>query len=65
MLCAYGLTLIVGVDLNFRLMSQKKHRNTTGILICKSTVTVKCRWKYIVAKCGWGRDKMVRFKVVE
>ena len=31
----------------------------------KNHVTIKCRWKDIVAKCGWARDKMVRFKLVE
>ena len=31
----------------------------------KNHVTIKSRWKYIVAKCGWEKDKMVRFKLVE
>ncbi|PWA72131.1 hypothetical protein CTI12_AA275330 [Artemisia annua] len=31
----------------------------------KNHVTMKYRWKDIVAKCGWEKNKMVRFKLVE
>ena len=31
----------------------------------KNHVTIKSRWKDIVAKCDWEDNKMVRFKLVE
>ena len=31
----------------------------------KNHVTMKCRWKEIVEKWGWPKNKMVRFKLVD